>query len=139
MKALNNNYASELLDLPQGNKVVGCKWIFAIKIDPDGSVAWLKARLVIKRYAQTYKVDYSDTFFSYGQIDFCLFISISTSHHWLLHQLDIKNTFLHDNPQEKVNMKQPLIFVAHEEYVKVYNLKKSLYDLKQNLVLSLAN
>ena len=32
------------------------------KVNPDRSIARLKARLVAKGYAQTYRVDYSDTF-----------------------------------------------------------------------------
>ena len=60
--ALEDNNTWKLVDLPQGKKVVGCKWVFAVKVNPDGSVARLKARFVVKGYAQTYGVDYSDTF-----------------------------------------------------------------------------
>ncbi|KAJ9678037.1 hypothetical protein PVL29_022810 [Vitis rotundifolia] len=60
--ALEDNHTWKLVDLPQGKKVVGCKWVFAVKVNPDGSMARLKARLVAKGYAQTYGVDYSDTF-----------------------------------------------------------------------------
>ncbi|RVW76298.1 Retrovirus-related Pol polyprotein from transposon RE1 [Vitis vinifera] len=60
--ALEDNHTWKLVDLPQGKKVVGCKWVFAVKVNPDGSVARLKARLVARGYAQTYGVDYSDTF-----------------------------------------------------------------------------
>ena len=50
------------MPLPTGKKAIGFRWVFAIKFNPDGSVARLKARLVAKGYAQTYGVDYSDTF-----------------------------------------------------------------------------
>ena len=36
--------------------------MFTVKVNPDGSIARLKARLVAKEYAQTYGVDYFDTF-----------------------------------------------------------------------------
>ena len=50
------------MSLPTGKKAIDCRWVFVVKFNPDGSVARLKVRLVAKGYAQTYGVDYSDTF-----------------------------------------------------------------------------
>ncbi|RVW95925.1 putative mitochondrial protein [Vitis vinifera] len=44
IRALEHNHTWKLVDLPQGKKVVGCKWVFAIKVNPDGSVARLKSQ-----------------------------------------------------------------------------------------------
>ncbi|RVW55484.1 Retrovirus-related Pol polyprotein from transposon RE1 [Vitis vinifera] len=41
---------------------VGCRWVYTIKVDPDGQVDCLKARLVAKGYTQVYGSDYGDTF-----------------------------------------------------------------------------
>ncbi|OIT08636.1 putative helicase chr10 [Nicotiana attenuata] len=46
--ALEYNHMWDLVDLPKGKKPVGCKWVFTVKVNPDGSVARLKARLVAK-------------------------------------------------------------------------------------------
>src|SRR5262249_20496627 len=133
IQALDDNHTWELVALPQDKKAVGCKWVFAVKINPDGSVARLKARLVAKGYAQTYGVDYSDTFSPVAKLTYVrLFISLAASQHWPLHQLDIKNAFLHGDLQEEVYMEQPPGFVAQGEYEKVCHLKKSLYGLKQS-------
>ena len=43
-----NNGTWELVSLPSKKFVVGCKWIFAIKGGPDGSIDHLKAQLVGK-------------------------------------------------------------------------------------------
>ena len=59
--ALDEYHTWDLVDLPKVKKAVGCKWVFAVKVTPNGSMARLKARLVAKGYAQTYGVDYSDT------------------------------------------------------------------------------
>ena len=73
----------------------GCRWVFAVKFNHDGSVARLKAHLVAKDYAQTYGVDYSDTFSLVAKLtSICLFISLIASYEWDLHQLDIRNVFL---------------------------------------------
>ena len=76
-----------------------------MKVNPDGSIARLKARLVAKGYAQTYGVDYSDTFFPIAKLTFIqLFISLAASHGWDLHPLDLKNVFLHRDLTEEVYM-----------------------------------
>ncbi|RVW24990.1 Retrovirus-related Pol polyprotein from transposon TNT 1-94 [Vitis vinifera] len=131
--ALEDNHTWKLVDLPQGKKVVGCKWVFAVKVNPDGSVARLKARLVARGYAQTYGVDYSDTFSPVAKLNSVrLFISIAASQQWMIHQLDIKNAFLHGDLEEEVYLEQPPGFVAQGEYGKVCRLKKALYGLKQS-------
>ena len=53
-------------------------------------------------------------------------------HHWPLHQLDIKNAFLHGDLEEEIYMKQSPGFVAQVETNLVFKLKKSLCDLKQS-------
>jgi Reverse transcriptase (RNA-dependent DNA polymerase) len=42
--------------------VVGCKWVFKIKRNSNGSIERYKARLVAKGYNQEEGVDYQDTF-----------------------------------------------------------------------------
>ena len=62
----------------------------------DGLVAQLKALLVAKGYSQAYDVDYSDTFPPVAKMTSVrLLISLVATYNWDLHQLDIKNAFLH--------------------------------------------
>ena len=131
MDALNGNSTWNLVQLPTGKKVIGCRWVFAVKVNPNGSVARLKARFVAKGYTQTYGMDYSDTFSPVAKMTYVqLFISLATTHNWDLRQLDIKNVFPHGDLQEKVYMEQPSGFVAQWEIGKVCCLQKSLYGLK---------
>ena len=105
MDALNGNGTWNLVQLPTRKRVIGCHWVFAVKVNLDGLVARLKARLVAKGYAQTYGVNYSDTFSPVAKMmSVRLFISLVTTHNWDLHQLVIKNSFLHGDLQEEVYM-----------------------------------
>ena len=62
LHALMRNKTWELAMLPEGKKVVGCKWIFTVKQTPEGKIDRYKARLVAKGYSQTYGIDYDETF-----------------------------------------------------------------------------
>ena len=42
----------DLVPLPPGKSVVGCRWVYKIKTNSDGSVEQYKARLVAKGYSQ---------------------------------------------------------------------------------------
>ena len=61
MHTLENNGTWELVLLPPGKKIVGCRWVYTIKVRPNGEVDQLKTRLVAKGYTQIYGLDYCDT------------------------------------------------------------------------------
>lgn len=50
MCALQSSGTRDFTPLPLGKTVVGCHWIFAVKVGLDGQVDRLKARLVAKGY-----------------------------------------------------------------------------------------
>ncbi len=51
MVALDVNRTWKLVPLPEGKKVIGCKWVYKVKHNSNGSISRYKARLVAKGYA----------------------------------------------------------------------------------------
>jgi len=48
INALESNSTWKLIPLPTGKTKVDCRWVFAMKVGPDGYVDRLKARLAEK-------------------------------------------------------------------------------------------
>jgi hypothetical protein len=131
MHALDLNHTWDLVNKPAGTSIVGCRWVFTVKQNPNGTVDRLKARLVAKGFTQTYGLDYTETFSPVAKLNSIrIIISLAANLDWPLHQLDVKNAFLHGDLNETVYMAQPPGFESKGEYV--CHLKKSIYGLKQS-------
>ena len=62
MDALEKNRVLDMVELPRGESLVRCKWVFIVKHKVDGSLESYKARLIAKSYTRIYGVDYHETF-----------------------------------------------------------------------------
>ena len=103
MRALEKNRTWEKVDLPEGKTPFGCKWVFTIKYNFDGSLERYKARLVAKGFTQTYGIDYLETFSPVAKLNTIrVLLSIVVNLDWPLHKLDVKNTFLNGDLEEEV-------------------------------------
>jgi hypothetical protein len=58
-------------------------------------------------------------------------LSLVVSHSWAIHQLDMKNAFVHDTLSEIIYCSQPTGFVDPVQPDRVCLLNKSLYGLKR--------
>src|SRR6266498_4672036 len=133
LTALEKHKTWNLVPSPLDKKVVGCKWVYTVKQNPDGKIERYKARLVAKGYSQTYGIDYDDTFTPMAKMSTVrTLISCATNYDWPLYQLDVKNAFLHGDLKEEVFMEVPPGFATAQTKGKVLRLKKSLYGLKQS-------
>ncbi|KAE9355142.1 hypothetical protein PF008_g4212 [Phytophthora fragariae] len=62
LKALESNGVWEVVRLPKNVRVLQTKWVFKTKLDAEGLIERLKARLVACGNEQTFGVNYSVTF-----------------------------------------------------------------------------
>ena len=75
-------------------------------------------------------IDYDETFAPVAKMDSIrLTLAIAAAQRWEVHQMDVKNAFLHGDLSEEIYMEQPHGFIQDSSLV--CRLKKSLYGLKQ--------
>jgi hypothetical protein len=93
---LDVNATWELVALPKDKKEIGCKWVYKVKHNVNGSVSKYKTRLVAKAYAQTYGINYEETYSLIAKMTTVkVIITMATTKGWSLHQMDVNNVFLH--------------------------------------------
>ncbi|GJX26545.1 zinc finger, CCHC-type containing protein [Tanacetum coccineum] len=132
MDSIMCNNAWVLTDLPPSCRPLGCKWIFKRKLKVNGTVEKFKARLVIQGFKQKSGIDYFDTYTPVARISTIrLLITITSIHNLIIHQMDVKTTFLNGELDEEVYMNQPQGLIMPGNENKVCKLIKSLYGLKQ--------
>jgi len=119
-----------MVPLPPGKSVIGCRLVYKIKTNSNGSIERYKARLVAKGCSQKYGMDYEETFVPVAKITTIhTLIVVASIRQWHISQLDVKNAFLNGDLQEKVYMAPPPGISHNSRYV--CKLKKALYGLKQ--------
>ncbi|GKE87945.1 zinc finger, CCHC-type containing protein, partial [Tanacetum coccineum] len=112
MDSIMKNNTWILSDLPPGCKPLGCKWIFKRKMKVDGTIDKFKARLVIQGFRQKEGIDYFDTYGPVAQISTIrLLIALAVTYNLVIHQMDVKTSFLNGDLEKEVYMKQPERFI----------------------------
>ena len=140
MESMKNNKVYTVVQLPEGKKVVGSRWVYNIKDNPSGQETY-KARFVAKGYSQQEGEDYKDTYSPTAKMTTVrLLLQVSVENNLTVHQLDVRTAYLNADIDCEVFIKQPEGFEVGGKN-QVWKLRKSLYGLKQsgrnwNLVLS---
>ena len=130
--SIEKNKTWDLVELPQGAKPIGLKWVFKLKKNAEGNINKYKARLVAKGYVQRHGIDFDEVFAPVARIETVRFIiALAASNGWEVHHLDVKTAFLHGELKEIVFVSQPEGFTEKGSEGKVYKLNKALYGLRQ--------
>ena len=94
--ALIANQTWDLVPPPPHANIVSGKWLYRHKLNADGSLARYKARWVVRGFSQQHGLDYDETFSPVVKpATIRTVLSLAVSSDWPIHQLDVKNAFLH--------------------------------------------
>jgi hypothetical protein len=137
VEALDRNKTWDLVDestpLMSGKRIIGCKWVYKLKRNPNGSNRF-KARLVIRGFEQEYGIDYKETFAPVAKfVTVRILFALAAKFNWEIEQMDVVTAFLNPILQEEVYMEQPegYTVLSASGGKLVCRLRKSLYGLKQ--------
>ena len=129
--AFEQNKTGAIEELPPRKKSISYKCVHKAKYKFDGTIERFKARLMIRGDHQLEGFDFNKTVAPMSKMS-CVrtFLSIIVTRGWELHQMDVKNVFLHGDLEEEVHIQMPPDFSSSSPN-KVYRLHKSLYGLQE--------
>ena len=132
LESMYFNEVWELVKVPKGIKLIGCKWAYKRNKGVDGRVKTYEARLVVKGYSQKLGLNYEESFLLVAMLkSIRILMSIATHFDYEIWQMDVRTAFLNDNLNESIYMMQSNSFVVKDQEHMVYKLHKSIYGLKQ--------
>ncbi|GJT60248.1 putative ribonuclease H-like domain-containing protein [Tanacetum coccineum] len=114
-----------LIELPNGKKAIGSKWLYRNKKDERGVIVRNKARLVAQGYKQEEGIDYNEVFAPVARVEAIrLFLAFASFMNFPVYQMDVKSAFLYGTIEEEVYVYQPKGFVDPAFPDKVYKVEK---------------
>lgn len=127
----------ELVELPEGRKVIGSRWVFIVKRNADGSIDKYKARLVAQGFTQMPGVDYDQTFSPATRLATLRIILVKAAFNGeYIESIDVSNAYLNGEIEDEyeVFMRQPQGYEQRgpDGQKWVCRLRKGLYGLKQS-------
>jgi hypothetical protein len=130
--ALITNNTWDLVPCPISSNIVIGKWISKHKFSCDGTLEQYKACWVLHGFTQRPSINYDVTFSPIVKLTTVRSVfSLAVLRSWPVHQLNVKNVFLHGTLSETVHYSQPTGFVNPAQLDQVCRLNKSIYGLKQ--------
>ena len=134
VKALQDNETWNLVNPPTDRVDKPGKWVYRVKLGTSCQVDKYKALYVAKGSKQAEGLDYIETFAPTCKPGtFRILLQLSAKHCHVMHQFDVKTSFVHSPIEEEVNLEQPQEFVKQRSDGEklVCQLKILIYGLKQ--------
>jgi hypothetical protein len=132
-QSLQDAQSWTLVEKPaDGRKVIGGRWVYTKKLNPDSSVNIYKARYCAKGYTQVENVDYKEIFSPVMKFtSLRTILAIATKENWDIEQMDVTTAFLNGDLEEDLYLEQPKGQEVKGKENWVCKLHKSIYGLKQ--------
>lgn len=103
---INNTW--ELVDRPEGRKLIGNRFVLKTKLKQDGSIEKRKARLVAKGYTQIDGIDFQETFSPVARMSSIrMLLALAVEKGLVVHQMDVVTAFLNGKVDEELYMEVP--------------------------------
>ena len=124
-------------EVPAGHNLIGTRFVFDVKSNPDGTLERMKARLVAQGFSQVEGVDFNETYAPVLKMaTLRCALALAAARRYSVVQLDVTTAFLYGSLKERLFAKIP---PGYNEFVDadlngndyVLELKKSMYGLKQ--------
>ncbi|GKA98197.1 putative ribonuclease H-like domain-containing protein, partial [Tanacetum coccineum] len=107
-KNLEEHEVWTLVDLPNGKRAIGTKWVYRNKKDERGIVIKNKERLVAQGYTQEEGIDYDEVFAPVARIESIrLFLAYASFKDFVVYEMDVKSAFLYGKIEKEVYVCQP--------------------------------
>lgn len=108
LDAMESNHTWNLVHLPAGKKPIGNKWVYKLRLKGNGEVDRCKTRLVAKGFNQEQGTDYPEVSSPVAKlVAIRVLFVVASSLTWLIHQIDVNNTFFHGFLHDDIYMKPP--------------------------------
>ncbi|CAG7717892.1 unnamed protein product, partial [Allacma fusca] len=126
LENIEKNETWSLVDLPEGKKALGVKWVYSRKWNGK-----YKARLVVLGYQQEENGEESVYSPVASMTAVKSVLVLAQINGWEIEQLDVDSAFLNGTVKSEVYVEQPKGFKKREGK-KVYRLWKALYGLRES-------
>jgi len=107
LKFMKDNNIWDLVELPNGKKRIGCKWMFKTKLNSKGNFKNIR-HVLMQRFTQRKGVDYKETFSPiFIKSSFKIIMELVAHFNLELHQMAVKIVFLKCSIEEEICMVRP--------------------------------
>ena len=131
LQSLAANHTWDVVDEREATNPIDTKWVFKVKMLPNGQIDKYKARLVARGFTQQYGVDYFETFAPVIRMESLrTLLALAAVRDFEIHQMDVASAYLLGELEEDAYLCPPEGLELSPG--KALKLRKGMPGLKQS-------